>query len=84
MDVVPYWIMIASDSKFRKHLKMHYKTKEERMHFMEMRRKFKNRVSGTWKFHNFSIAQFLHEINFGKCKIGHIGHFNTFTGSEFS
>ena len=86
MDVNPDWVKNASITEFNKYFKKHNKTEDERRHFMEMRRRLKNRVSGTWcgSFIIFLLRSFYMKSILGKCKIGHIGHFNTFIGSEFS
>ena len=46
MDVVPDWVKVASIAEFKQHAVMHCETDAEIKHFIELRRKIKNRVSG--------------------------------------
>ena len=56
MDVVPDWVKVASITEFKQHCAQHCETDAEIKHFIALRRKIKNRVSG--KFDNLKTFFF--------------------------
>ena len=68
MDVVPDWVKVASITEFKQHCAQHCETDAEIKHFIELRRKIKNRVSGKkirqFEKHFYSINHPL----LGSCK----------------